>query len=276
MRRTLTACLVLLLLVGSTRGALADELDTVVLRDGTLLRGRAAEVVPGQRVTIQLVTGEIRVVPFPDIASLAGPAFPPAPGAVPVAPPVMPDQHRMYWLTPSPGRAPLELRATRSEQDVSVVTGDAYGVVGNRYASWSSHLPLCQTPCTVYVPPGRFPLLVSQRGFMARRYDIDVEQTGTEVTFRGVKVGQAWGGLFLASYGIIGMLGGVIVGPIGLTASDSSATRAELNDKLMIGGFTTLGIGAAMFIPGVILLHRNKGGIERQRALGLAQGKLVF
>jgi hypothetical protein len=57
--------------------------DVVVERDGTLLQGHVAELKPGQSVTLQLLTGEARVVPWDEIAETRGPSFPAPPVANP-------------------------------------------------------------------------------------------------------------------------------------------------------------------------------------------------
>ncbi len=50
--------------------------DVVTLHDGTLLRGRVAELHPNESVTLVLLTGQPREVRWSDVATVAGPSFP--------------------------------------------------------------------------------------------------------------------------------------------------------------------------------------------------------
>ena len=50
--------------------------DVLSLHDGTLLRGRVAEMHPGQHVTMVLLTGQTREIEWSDLATMAGPSFP--------------------------------------------------------------------------------------------------------------------------------------------------------------------------------------------------------
>ena len=60
-----------------TRGGIGAAGDDVVtLHDGTLLRGRVAELHPNESVTLMLLTGQPRQVRWGDVATVAGPSFP--------------------------------------------------------------------------------------------------------------------------------------------------------------------------------------------------------
>ena len=88
------------LLAGSSARA-AEARDTVYLRDGTLLRGVIQENKPGDHVTLQLVSGRVRTVPYSEIqnaeelARMAGASDTatapspqePVPAAAPATPP---------------------------------------------------------------------------------------------------------------------------------------------------------------------------------------------
>jgi hypothetical protein len=59
----------------SVNGAAPMADDVVTLRDGSLLRGRIAELRPGRGLTLVLLTGQARDVAWQDVATTTGPSF---------------------------------------------------------------------------------------------------------------------------------------------------------------------------------------------------------
>ena len=67
-----TALATLLLLVPIA--AMAWEPERVSLRNGGVVRGALVEKVPGDHITLKLATGEIRTIPWQDIAESETPS----------------------------------------------------------------------------------------------------------------------------------------------------------------------------------------------------------
>ncbi len=103
--------------------------DVLVLRDGTILRGRVAESIPGRSTIIVLSDGRSREIEGDQIVSAHGPAFTVGPKVDTRAPLVVESPHRTLSLGEPNG--------------VAVVRGRAHPV----------YRKTCDTPCTVAVDP---------------------------------------------------------------------------------------------------------------------------
>lgn len=275
-----TLSLVLCVVLAWVSVARADDIDTVVLKNGTVLRGHVAKLVPGKLIRIQLITGEVQTLEYADVERTSGPSFPPDTVGVYAAVNIAPEPSQP-WLQPAPDRVRVDLRSvSTTQQEVSVVTDAATGYASNGVsATWIRYLRLCRTPCSIYARPGELALLAGGVGIRSHAINLDVPRTGMEVTLRAPSIGKTWGGLMLSTFGIVSSLIGVIVGPIGASARtvDSNGDwHHHPNVGLTAAGFTMLGLGIAMTVPGILLLRRAKGGVESYRALQLAEGKVVF
>jgi hypothetical protein len=121
-------------------------LDTVMLRNGGLLRGRIQEILPGDHLTIAVDTGELRRVPWTEVqrvivaaSTKVSPAPAPAPPPAPEAPPP-PMRGPLVWVhISSPKHVTLNrrldasgswARACDSPCDVELPLADEYEIAG--------------------------------------------------------------------------------------------------------------------------------------------------
>ncbi len=271
----------------------AEELDTIVLRNGTVLRGQVSKLVPGKIVQIKLVSGELQTLELIDVARMQGPSFPasspasaqPNPEAGGVAggsgAPLLGDR-ALAWQLPAAGRSRVDLRsAGPGEQEISVVVSAGMGMVGSTRASWFDYVRVCKTPCSIYARTGQpLSLLAGGPNIRAHAAELEVPAGGVELTLHAPNARQFLAGFLMGSFGIAAGIGGLIAGPIGLTHRefDTSVNKfvVKPNVALTAAGFTLLGAGLIVTTVGFVLLKRNRGGIQHQRALQLALGRVEF
>ncbi|MCC7540212.1 MAG: hypothetical protein IT379_28595 [Deltaproteobacteria bacterium] len=131
--------------------------QTVRLRNGTVLRGTVAELVPDDRIVIVLATGETRRIPMDEVARVENDESPGSlvrdaasrPGPRPVT------------------RRPVSLRFAAAQPGLSLhwVTSTLAGYAaryGSRWAMLAQYERLCTAPCELTVSPGTYDLALSQ------------------------------------------------------------------------------------------------------------------
>lgn len=150
--------------------------DVVMLKNGGVLRGTIAELVPTGSVTILTVTGEKRVVSMTEVR-YAGPAGN-APGAAP-PPAVVGGPKPLVQVNAAD--APLQLRSTQPEVTFLVRVSEAMGTtvgmgagMGSRGGgmgfggvsqySGRSYARICTAPCDATMPAGQYNLALSRGG----------------------------------------------------------------------------------------------------------------
>lgn len=165
--------------------------DVVQLANGGMLRGTIVENLPGDHVTIQLTTGEIRTFPSAQV-QFAGPAasapsaapqevVPPAPSAAlatPLTRPIIaqPGPIPSYGAVAQPfPTVRLHVEATSPDLTLQQVTGTGTAIVstGRSFSTImvDSFAPLCTAPCDIDLPVRAYVLGVSQGQGAARRGD---------------------------------------------------------------------------------------------------------
>jgi hypothetical protein len=128
--------------------------------------------------------------------------------------------------------------------------------------------PLCETPCTLYLPPGAAQLRVNGDGISPRTVSFGVPSTGADLRLRAPSAAMAAGGAALTVVGAVGLIIGASVlgyGEIGKTTTTveefgESATHTK-NHGLIVGGGVTMGVSALMLATGITLLATNRGGV---------------
>lgn len=180
----------------------ATPLDSVALRDGTILRGHVTIMRPGTDLTIVLLDGTARTVTWSDVRSTDGPAFAfanPSTSAltVPPAPPTTPLETDLR--DPGPGRVPIVLESVGTRVSV----GESMGAL----TGWNARVPLahqelCFTPCTLYVRPGLFPLFVGGDGIVPTIVRLDVPPTGLRLRLRSPRTAMI-GGMLAVEVGAL-------------------------------------------------------------------------
>ncbi len=153
---------VLLLLAAAPTPLLADELpDTLVLQDGTILRGRVTELIPQTRATIVLFTGEMRVVEWSRVARASGPTFmldKNGPTVIPpntYTPPELPETVVRTENIPAPDGAPASER--------SQITVTVESTLPPHTVRLDQHLTIApdaaESSPILYVPPPAYPFV---------------------------------------------------------------------------------------------------------------------
>jgi hypothetical protein len=180
-----TLALVIVLAAASPVLAQTVPPDVVQLANGGMVRGTIVENLPGDHVTIQLATGELRTCPSAEVAS-AGPApvaqevVPPAPGGslpTPLGRPMIaqPGPVPSYGPGPNGPTVHLHVEGTSSDLTLQQVTGTGTAIVstGRSFATVmvDNFAPLCSAPCDIDLPAHTYVLGVSQGQGPARRGD---------------------------------------------------------------------------------------------------------
>lgn len=134
--------------------------QTVRLRNGTVLRGTVAELVPDDRIVIVLATGETRRIPMDEVARVENDESPASvrrdAGTAPLGPrPVTGRRISLRFTGAPPG---LSLHWT-----TSTLAGYA-ARYGSRWAVLAQYERLCTAPCELTASPGSYDLALSQGG----------------------------------------------------------------------------------------------------------------
>jgi hypothetical protein len=164
-------------------------LDTVYLVGGGLVRGTLAESVPNDHVTIVLITGEVRRVPWSEIVRIE------AGGASP---------------SPAPAPAPAPAPPMRGPTVTVHITSRVPVLLDRRPAGSDTWVPACASPCDAELPIGDTyrvegaGLRASQEIHLAAQPGARVELAVTPArkALRGLGQGFATVG---ASFGLLGI-----------------------------------------------------------------------
>ena len=150
--------------------------DVVMLKNGGVLRGTIAEMVPQGNVTIVTLTGEKRVISMAEVR-YAGPSGS-MPGAAP--PPPAPSSGPKPLIQVNAADAPLHLRANQAELTFHLRMTESMGTtvgmgagIGSRSTmgfggvsqySGRSYARICTAPCDATMPAGQYNLAISRGG----------------------------------------------------------------------------------------------------------------
>ncbi|WP_434415000.1 hypothetical protein [Nannocystis pusilla] len=230
--------------------------DTVILRDGSVLRGTILELHQDREVIIQL-TGGARTIPWADIASttFAGAATTSPEGHVPADINAVAAEDE---VAPGPSRPRIFIELTRPG-DVHLLEAVAPIGAANPQAAragLAGARSVCRAPCGKVID-GRagYPfyfggdrMLPSQTFFLK---DLEGEYVAR---VRPGRRGLLIGGMLLAGYGAGATLGGTML------------TAISRDEKRTVGS-VVLGVGLAMLIGGIVMAVRGstRYRLERRR-----------
>jgi hypothetical protein len=252
-------CLALFSLPLAARAAPNE--DVIITTDGAILRGHVSELRPGKSATIVLLDGRTRTLTWSEIAKSEGPSFPESKRA---AAQEAEDEH-INPLAPGPGRVPLLVESAGKQQSISLHFADAIQING-----WGLSVTarICDTPCTMYLPPGPYVLQSEAEGVVAARTPVTVSPSGGHVKLKATSSGLRTGGVLLVAFGSAAVLGGALtmaMSPL-MTVATTTVSGQQTYDgtPLVVGGGITMGVGAAMIIPGAIMLAKSKGGLTEE------------
>ncbi|TKC95783.1 hypothetical protein [Polyangium fumosum] len=252
----------------------------IQLKNGSTMRGTLVNVEPGQRVIV-IVAGEQSVIPWSEIAKIAGgpqEAAAPAPPAVP-APPAAPAP-----LTPGLGVPFLHIESDWPNVELARVEGE---IGGGGY----QHQPyvgpnaitkfVCSVPCNRLVD-GRdgHRFFISGPGmFPGESFRLDSQEGPVTVRVKGTSMGRFASGILLVSMGGVLSLGGVMFTAASFTM-DTKPTPQDpdpMKDVRAVRtiGLVTLGISVASVVGGAILLSDGRTRVELVKAQGANTGVVL-
>jgi hypothetical protein len=262
--------------------------DEISLKNGGMLRGTVVAVEPDNRATI-VVNGRQRTVPWTEIDKVERGKYkaevPPTPE--PAAPePAAPEpaaSAEPAEPAPAPGAPHVHIEANwpnveivRIESGVPVTTdrGTTSGIVVH---------PVCKAPCGEVVD-GRdgaqfyfaAPGMVSSKTFGLADKSGDIT-----ARIKGGSEGRRYGGLAMTIAGGASTLtGGIFLVAGGAMSADP--TEAAKGQRMVTVGAVTLGVGATLLVPGIVLLTTNRTSFElvpatpKRTGVRLEGGRIVF
>jgi hypothetical protein len=225
--------------------------DTLVrLRSGAVYQGELVERVPGDHITLRLVTGEIKRLGDAEIAAV--------------------EDRRGLALRPpdaEPGSVKVDLQSPRPETALIRISTRPGGLDGNFNGSLAGNSEgqrVCLAPCGLAVAPGRFVV-----GGLGLRQSEAFELTGRNPSVRIVAdpgtEGRLTGGIVLAGLGALtGLVG---LGMLGASTADRyddghTTSRQQLPSELLPVSLVLLGVGVVVAGIGVTMAAGSQTKVE--------------
>lgn len=226
------------------------QYDTVILRDGTVLRGTILELLPGRSVTFEAPTGGKRVYDAAEVAYTVFAGGPPPPpcmfsgtclsGNVTTSAPVQPE----------PGRPRVFIETTRPAEvhlfEIAGAIRSGYGRSGVLVRR-----SVCVAPCgqVIDASEGNMYQFGGDRVTPSRALYLNAYSGDVVARVRPGRQGLLVAGLPLATFGFGATLPGALLTGIG-------------RDGVQRTGAIILGVGAVLLTAGIALIAR---GITRVR-----------
>jgi hypothetical protein len=233
--------------------------DVIYMKNGGILRGTIIDAIPGAQARIQLATGEIATVPWPDIARIehGNEAQRPAPPSP---------------LPPQP-RPPLRSSATvwvhLDGPDEARLQQDATGA-----GDWTT---VCAPPCDIQLPVAP-DYRIEGGGLKTSSVFKIAGAQGEHVTVTVNGGSKAWfvlGVVITPIGGLLALIGSVI-GLAGSIASSASVPGSDQQaaNNVAATGWITFGIGTAALVGGILLIVNNSKTTTMQENAGVQTGSL--
>jgi len=233
--------------------------QVVWLRSGAIVRGQLVDYQPGERIVLQLATGEIRTISWSEISRasfVSSPAVPASASAKPTSSPA-PTTAASPSRGPGgvligihPARPTLRLEA-KSKLDVT--------------AGWQTQ---CNAPCGKLIEVEDRTFRIAGPGLRpsnAFHFNAD-GKTAKLVVSEGTQRAHGWGVGLLISGVVLGLSSGALYG----------AGRLEDSDPAVIAGLIGLGLGAAAVIGSVPLLARGRTTVREGSGKHVAVGPVPW
>lgn len=236
---------------GGTQAEAPAGSDVIYLKNGGMLRGTIIDAIPGAQARIQLATGEIATVPWPDISRIEhGEAPKPSPAPAPQAP--------GWHVQPTAPRPPGEMVWVHIEgSDEARLQQDTTG-----NGDWRQ---VCSAPCDIQLPNDK-DYRITGGGMKASRVFNLAGHRGDHETVTVSPGSKGWFvmGIVLLPLGGVTMFFGLIFGLIGSVAEAAGDQGAS---GLASGGWTAFAIGTAALVGGIVLVVSNaKTGVSQDVA----------
>lgn len=235
------------------RSALADEATTLNLKNGSSVRGELVERVPGDKVVLKLATGEVRVIPWNDIAQTEEPAS------------QAPKQR-------------VEIQSDHPGTQLQRITGQGSGTgyVGGRaaYISFENWENICVAPCTANVDPHGTYRVDAPGMSLSKNFQLPPSSGDPQKPLRlkvfGGNAGVRLGGAYSFTFGLTGLIMGAVFLPVGLAMEDKTST-SKLPQTFQTFGIISLGVGAGLTALGIYLLVMSGTDVRTESGQELAK-----
>lgn len=230
--------------------------DTVTLKDGSILRGTLTQIAKGAHVSLLLSTSQTAQIRWDAIAKVERAGVPidlvnVQPTAVAVNPPPA------VSATPSAsGNVFVHMDASRDDLELEMDSGGAM--------NWEV---VCTAPCDREVPTGRIYRINGSGVRKSKPFALQVP-AGSRVTLtvdHGTTAGFV-GGIILTT------LGSPIVFIGALVTLAGAAYTGNGSGAIVAGGLVVTGVGAALMVPGIVLVANNSGTTVKESTGRPAQG----
>jgi hypothetical protein len=231
--------------------------DVIYMRNGGILRGTIIDAIPGAQARIQLATGEIATVPWPDIGRIEHGSETPRPTTPSPVPP--------------PPRPPLRSSATvwvhmegpdeaRLQEDT---TGD-----GN----WQT---VCAPPCDAQLPVAP-DYRIEGGGLKTSSVFKIAGAPGEHVTITVNGGSKAWFVLGIVITPIGGLLAliGSVIGLAGSVAASEPGAGQQAANNVAATGWVTFAVGGAALVGGILLIINNAKTSTTQESSGGQAGAI--
>ena len=238
--------------------------DSIVLKDGSVLRGTLSEIAPGDHATIVLPNGQSAIVKWGYVDHIDRNGVAAQMPARPATPNVV--------IAPTPGATPTPA-ASAGKVHVHIETDDADVVLEHQEGrEWRT---VCAAPCDQDLPIDSG-YRISGSGIRASRVFGLGGAPGDKLTISvdTASKGAFVGGIVLVSAGAVVAVVGVfvlIVVALADAVNDSisgNSSATSQNHGTAIAGWTMVGIGVAGAIAGAVLLGTNgKTKVEQHAKL---------
>lgn len=241
-------------------GARAD--DQVVLRDGSFYRGEIIEKIVGDHITMKLVTGDVRQIPWESLA--------PAPLPTPPAPPVQPPPQapmvaRSAPLTLPTQPGPSYVRVQVTADDHRAMLEASTGGLDGAFAR------ICVAPCSAVVDQNRI-FRVGGDGVSATdSFSLSVPMNTVDAQMKSTQRRPIGRFLALDVGTPIVVVGGIIlgIGALGFSIGEEHNNTESGIRTLVVGGVIA-GAGLATLTTGIVLWATSNSTVSiNGKELGL-------
>ena len=246
--------------------------DTVVLKNGGMIRGTLIEILPNDHATVQLPNGTSAIVQWSEIHHIERAAAP-APAPVPTGPAPLPSSAPPPKIT-----GPTILVHIDSTRRVSLM---------RRAPENGEWITACESPCDMQLPLNNEYRIAGSGVTQSSEFDLD-GQPGQRVVIKanvGTTAGLTGGliitgvGLLVAIVGLYVIAGAAAVNSVSCVNGKDTSTGASCSTSgggVAVGVVLVLGGVAAMGIGGVIALINWKTGQSQEVQVPKANAKAAL
>jgi hypothetical protein len=230
--------------------------DTVVLKNGGMLRGTLVEVLPNDHATIQLPSGQSAIVQWGEIHHIERGGAPAAAAPAPAGGPIQ----KMPNST-APVSGPTVLVHIETSRPITLDRRNP-----GEDQPW---VTACESPCDVQLPLNNDYRIVGDGIWASSEFELD-GQPGQRVVVKVAPATRAsrTAGIVVAGAGLLAIIIGVYVVAIAAAASCASSNinsvcqdnsgGTTLGVILMLGGLVTMAVG------GIIILANWRTGESQE------------